>query len=88
VLAYDFTRTYELEQDEESGTYFFQVFMGTKLEKANLLIDTQANGTAINYNLEASGRGILHQTQPDKIEMPDGYAMGFDATDQLCLDDN
>ena len=65
-----------------------QLFMGTKLEKVNVLIDTQANGTALSYDIGNSARGILHHTQADKIEMPDGSATGFDATDQLCLDAN
>jgi hypothetical protein len=40
ISAYDFTRTYELEQDEDTGTYFMDMFLGTKLEKVHILIDT------------------------------------------------
>jgi hypothetical protein len=50
------------------------------------LVDTQANGTAIMYNIGESARGILHPYQEDSVQMPEGYALGTHATDQMCLD--
>ena len=51
----EYSYTFELEHDEESGTYYMDLFVGTKLERATLLIDTLANGTAIKYNTTESG---------------------------------
>ena len=86
VSSYDFTRTYELEQDEDTGTYYMDMFMGTKLENVHLLIDTQANGTAIKYDAQDSRRSIIHHNKRDMVEMPDGKAEGYEITDELCLD--
>tara|TARA_B110000285_G_C14931779_1_gene517685 strand:+ start:70 stop:255 length:186 start_codon:yes stop_codon:yes gene_type:complete len=44
---YDPTRVYELEQDESTGTYYMDMYVGTKMEEVHMLIDSQANGTAI-----------------------------------------
>jgi hypothetical protein len=34
--------------------------MGTKMQAVNLLVDTQANGTAIDYDFYSSKRAKLH----------------------------
>ena len=81
TLGYDFSRTYNLIQDDASNLYFFEMFVGSKLEKVNLLVDTQASGTAIKYDTEASRRSIVHKTLTGTVEMPDGHAEGYDATD-------
>jgi hypothetical protein len=72
--AYDMTRVYELEQDDSTGTYYMDMFVGSKLEKVHMLIDTQANGTAIRYNQTNSKRSIVHHNKRDTIEMPGGRA--------------
>ena len=46
----NFSNTLPLEHDEESGTYYMDLYVGTKLERMIMLIDTLANGTAIKYN--------------------------------------
>ena len=52
----DFLENFYLEQNEKTGTYYFEVFVGSDLESRQLLIDTLANGTAIN--IEKSDRGV------------------------------
>ena len=74
VAAYDFSKSYELLQDADTGLYFMELFVGSKLEKVDMLIDTQANGTAIDYNYGASRMAIAHKSSPGYVEMPDGYA--------------
>ena len=49
VRSFDFSRTYDLIQDEVNGRYYMELYMGTKLQRVDLLVDTQANGTAIDY---------------------------------------
>ena len=85
---YDPTRVYELEQDESTGTYYMDMYVGTKMEEVHMLIDSQANGTAIQYNQKESKRSIVHHNKRNIVEMPGGRAQGFETTDQLCLDDD
>ena len=59
--AYDYTKIYELEQDEATGTYYLNMYVGTKREMVHMLIDTQANGTAIKYDPNRSKRSIVHR---------------------------
>ena len=59
--AYDYTKIYELEQDEATGTYYLDMYVGTKREMVHMLIDTQANGTAIKYDPNRSKRSIVHR---------------------------
>lgn len=53
-----------------------------------MLIDTQANGTAIAYDSPNSRRSIVHRDKQGMVEMPDGKAEGYEATDQICLDED
>ena len=86
--AYDPTIVYELDQDEATGTYYMDMFVGTRMEEVHMLIDTQANGTAIRYNQKHSRRSSVHYSKRDTVEMPGGRAQGFETTDQICLDDD
>jgi hypothetical protein len=49
VNSSDFVPSFGMEHDEDTGTYYFETFIGSKLERKLLLIDTLANGTAIDY---------------------------------------
>ena len=40
-----------MQHDEGTGTYYMDMYIGSKLEKKTLLIDTLANGTAIDYEV-------------------------------------
>lgn len=75
-LDTDFTQKYFLSLNEETGSYFLKVYVGTDLQRKRLLIDTQANGTAIKAG--PSGRSIQHLNQKARVEMPpDGYIDGY-----------
>lgn len=50
------------------------MYVGTKMEEVHMLIDTQANGTAIKYNQKNSKRSIVHHNKRDIVEMPGGRA--------------
>ena len=50
LVSAEYSYTFSLEHDEESGTYYMDLFVGSQLERSTLLIDTLANGTAIKYN--------------------------------------
>ena len=57
------------------------------MERSLLLIDTQANGTAIMYTGQDSG--LFNDTNDSiKVELLDGIIEGRDVTDQICLDEN
>ena len=55
-LDNDFLENFFLEQNEKTGTYYLEVFVGSDMENRQLLIDTLANGTVIN--VEKSDRGV------------------------------
>ena len=75
-LDTDFTEKYFLSVNEETGSYFLKVYVGTDMQRKRLLIDTQANGTAIKAGPSSSS--IRHMNQKARVEMPpDGYIDGF-----------
>jgi len=60
---------YDLQQDEELGTYYLETFVGMLQERALLLIDTMANGTAIKYPAEQSRRAVIHDDMQDIVTL-------------------
>lgn len=50
-----------MQHDEDTGTYYIETYIGSKLEKRVLLIDTLANGTAIDYNVGNSKDASVHR---------------------------
>ena len=83
----EFSNTFPLEHDEESGTYYMDLFVGTKLERMTLLIDTLANGTAIKYNYTESKDYKL--TDDDEVTIVDalGKYEGKYGQDTVCLEE-
>lgn len=57
------------------------MFIGTKMESTLLLVDTQANGTAIKYDYTRSGRVQNNKGVADTIDMLDGSIEGTKLTD-------
>ncbi len=51
VVNCEFTIQTNMQHDETTGTYYMDTYIGSKLEKKTLLIDTLANGTAIDYEV-------------------------------------
>ena len=51
-----------------------------------MLIDTQANGTAIKYNGHQS-ETLKDLKEEVKVELLDGFIEGKNVTDSICLDD-
>lgn len=39
---------------DDDGYYFLNVYVGSNLQARQLLLDTQANGTAVKYNYRNS----------------------------------
>ena len=68
AYAYDPTKVYELDQDEATGTYYMDMYVGTKMEEVHMLIDSQANGTAIKYNQKETKRSIVHHNKRNIVE--------------------
>ena len=81
-----FQETYDLVQDDETETYFLEAYVGSKVEKLNLLIDTQANGTAIVYDPSTCQRARVHDDIKGTVEFPGGVADGYVTEDYFCLD--
>ena len=75
-----------LEQDEDTGTYYLEVYMGTHLERRVLLIDTLANGTAIDYNSTNSKESVVHFDQPDTVSHAFGTFEGNYTEDTICME--
>lgn len=65
----DFTQTQELLQGPP-GYYFFQAYAGTHLEPRRLLLDTQANGTAVEYDPTKSYASTRHNEMTGTVTMP------------------
>ena len=82
-----FEEIYDLVQDDETEAYFMEVFVGTKLEKLKLLVDTQSNGTAVVYDPTTSGRSRVHDDLAGTVEFPGGVADGLVTEDTFCLDE-
>ena len=84
-----FDVSYNLQQDELSNTYFFEVYMGSHLEKRFLLIYTLANGTAIEYSALNSKRATVHDEWVETISTSRVGNFKTRAVDDLfCLDDD
>jgi len=66
------------------------MFVGTQMKSSLMLIDTQANGTAIQYEGSKSESFIeIEQEEKEvRVELLDGFIMGKNVTDQICLDKN
>jgi hypothetical protein len=65
----NFSRTYLLDQDEETSCYFLNAFVGSNDQLSRLLIDSQANGTAIKYDYNKSMTSKANQTQKERIQL-------------------
>ena len=107
LAAADGPRTFKLRQhnildgDKEptGGTvYLMNMFVGRNSESRWLLVDTQANGTAINYNYEDSRYAEPNKALTGKIDLAsekacyiDGYVIFdqvcFDKQQEICLED-
>ena len=61
VVNCQFTIQANMQHDEDTGTYFIETYIGSKLEKKVLLIDTLANGTAIDYDVRNSKDSTVHK---------------------------
>ena len=81
-----FEETYDLLQDAGSETYFMQNFIGSKVQEVNMLIDTQANGTAVAWDPSTSLRSRVHNDQSDTVEFLGGKVDGLITEDYFCLD--
>lgn len=75
-----------MEHDEDTGTYYMETFIGSKLERKVLLIDTLANGTAIDYQVLNSKDSIVHQDKPGTIFHAFGSYEGNYTEDNICLE--
>jgi len=79
VAAQGISKTFELLQDDLDGRYFLEMFVGSKLERVNLLIDTQANGTAISYSYLRSKRMKLSEDRRERtVEVPSFQGFKFE----------
>jgi len=83
----EFSNTFNLEHDEESGTYYMDLYVGTKLERMTMLIDTLANGTAIKYNFTDSKDFTAGDGKDVTIVDALGKYEGKYGTDTVCLEE-
>jgi hypothetical protein len=80
---------YVLNQDDTSGNYYFETYVGRLQLRTLLLIDTLANGTVIEYNAEESHRATIHDNWKQNVTLGNGgYLTGRVVTDGVCLDDD
>jgi len=61
-------------------------YIGSKLEKKSLMIDTLANGTAIDYEVGNSKDSYVYPDKLGRIEHVFGTYKGNYADDNLCLE--
>lgn len=64
-----------------------EIFVGSEMDRRLLLLDTQANGTAIRYN---EGMSKTFKNYDDKTSVESiaigGFMRGTKVTDKICLD--
>jgi len=81
-------QSFDLVQDE-SGQYFFTVFVGSLMSRRLLLVDTLANGTCISYDPTMSKRSTINTRWTQTVSMEqEGSFFGRMVQDDLCLDDD
>lgn len=51
---------YVIIQDDDVEQYLLPVYIGSHVIRKNLLIDTLANGTIIDYDPEKSRNSVVH----------------------------
>ena len=86
VVISSFAPSVDIEHDEDTGTYYIETFIGSKLERKLLLIDTLANGTAIKYSVVDSKDSKVHNDKPGTIIHAFGSFEGNYTEDNICLD--
>ena len=85
----DRVQTKALHQEPE-GYYFMTVYVGEPMQPKQLLIDTQANGTAIQYDSGVSMEAVEEKQMYAKVLMPSSaevaFADGYVVDDEIALD--
>lgn len=86
----DRVQTKKLTQNPP-GYYFLTAYIGDPLQAKQLLVDTQANGTAVKYDTENSMEAVPEKNMYGKVEMPSSssaaYAEGYVVDDEISLDE-
>ena len=74
------------------GYYFMTAYIGDPISPKQLLVDTQANGTAVKYDTESSMEAVPEKNMYAKVEMPSSastaYAEGYVVDDKFSLDED
>ena len=72
------------------GYYFFEAFIGGPFQRRQLLIDTQANGTAVQYDIDASLEALVEKDMYGKVSLPSSqfgaYVDGSVVVDEFSFD--
>ena len=67
-------------------------YIGDSLTPKQLLVDTQANGTAVKYDTKSSKDAVPEKNMYGKVEMPSSastaYAEGYVVDDEISLDED
>eukprot|EP00356_Strombidium_inclinatum_P013704 CAMPEP_0170494034 /NCGR_PEP_ID=MMETSP0208-20121228/14404_1 /TAXON_ID=197538 /ORGANISM="Strombidium inclinatum, Strain S3" /LENGTH=257 /DNA_ID=CAMNT_0010770023 /DNA_START=14 /DNA_END=787 /DNA_ORIENTATION=- len=67
-----FVKEMRLTEDAQTSSYFLPLYVGSKLERKELLVDTQANGTVIAYDYLASNSRVkkMDKDHTMTVELP------------------
>ena len=61
-------QTYELGRDKSSGLFYLNLFVGSRSERVEMLIDTMVTGNAIEYNIDISTTAIPSFRNADTVQ--------------------